>query len=27
MGLGSCSDVSLKEARFKASACRDLFVQ
>ncbi|WP_375649256.1 hypothetical protein [Bartonella sp. MU70NMGDW] len=27
MGLGSCSDVSLKEALFKASACRDLLDQ
>ncbi|WP_245256837.1 site-specific integrase [Bartonella sp. DB5-6] len=27
MGLGSCSNVSLKEARFKASACRDLLDQ
>ncbi len=27
MGLGSCSVVSLKEARLKATACRDLLHQ
>ncbi|AQX18160.1 MULTISPECIES: Arm DNA-binding domain-containing protein [unclassified Bartonella] len=27
MGLGSCRNVSLKEARLKASACRDLLNQ